>query len=131
MEPSDKRSAVAAPDVSTKLAVDRTHAANERTLMAWIRTAISLITFGFTIYKLFELEVRGPQGTSWIGPRGFGTAMILIGLVALIFATVSHRRAETALRQQSLKLPWSLTMVVAVLVAILGLFGLVIAVLQR
>jgi len=119
------------PDVSTKLAIGRTHAANERTLMAWVRTAISLITFGFTTYKFFELEVRAPQGTSWLGPRGFGTAMILIGLVALAFATVSHRHAEVSLRHQNAKLPVSLAMLVTVLVAILGLFGLVMAVFNR
>ncbi len=45
------------PDASTTLAVDRTRLAYERTLMAWIRTATSLITFGFTIYKFFQIEV--------------------------------------------------------------------------
>ena len=41
------------PDQLT-LALERTYLANERTLMAWIRTATSLITFGFTLYKFFE-----------------------------------------------------------------------------
>ena len=31
--------------------MDRTRLAYERTLMAWVRTATSLISFGFTIYK--------------------------------------------------------------------------------
>ena len=43
-------------DIATKLAFDRTRAAYERTMMAWIRTATSLITFGFTIYKFFQIE---------------------------------------------------------------------------
>jgi putative membrane protein len=33
------------------LALDRTRMAAERTLMAWVRTALSMIGFGFTIYK--------------------------------------------------------------------------------
>ena len=43
------------PD-STELAVDRTWLAHERTLMAWVRTATSMISFGFTIYKFFQFE---------------------------------------------------------------------------
>jgi uncharacterized membrane protein YidH (DUF202 family) len=41
-------------DLNTKLARLRTFQASERTLMAWIRTAISMISFGFTIVKFFE-----------------------------------------------------------------------------
>ena len=42
-------------DLSTKLAFERTWAAYERTMLAWIRTAASLITFGFSVYKFFEI----------------------------------------------------------------------------
>jgi putative membrane protein len=130
MKLSAERSTVAT-DPSTTLALARTHAANERTLMAWIRTGISLITFGFTIYKFFNLELKGAQSTSWIGPRGFGTAMILIGLVSLVLGIVSHRRAETSLRHQYPMLPHSPAMLVAGLVTILGLFGLVMIILEH
>jgi inner membrane protein YidH len=46
--------AASPPNVSesTLLAVDRTRLAHERTLMAWVRTATSMISFGFTIAKL-------------------------------------------------------------------------------
>ncbi len=43
-------------DVSTRLSYERTFLAHERTLMAWVRTSSSLITFGFSIYKFFEME---------------------------------------------------------------------------
>ena len=43
-------------DTATELAFDRTRAAYERTMMAWIRPATWLITFGFTIYKFFQIE---------------------------------------------------------------------------
>ena len=42
-------------DQSTKLAFDRTWVAYERTMLAWVRTATSLITFGFSIYKFFQI----------------------------------------------------------------------------
>jgi putative membrane protein len=79
---------------STHLALDRTWLAHERTLMAWVRTATSMISFGFTIYKFFQFEVgRGAPATRGIvTPRDFALIMVSIGLVALLMATISHRR---------------------------------------
>src|SRR4030095_4895232 len=45
-------------DSSQSLAVQRTFLAHERTLMAWVRTSASLISFGFTIYKFFAYLVE-------------------------------------------------------------------------
>ena len=63
--------------LTTRLALERTRGAYERTLMAWVRTGTSLITFGFAVYKFFQLEIAGitPQHaplikTTLIGPRG-------------------------------------------------------------
>ena len=47
------------PD-ATQLALERTSMAAERTLQAWIRTALSLISFGFTIGKLGQVVVTLP-----------------------------------------------------------------------
>jgi putative membrane protein len=35
------------------LAIDRTRLANERTLLAWVRTAVMLLVSGMTLMKLF------------------------------------------------------------------------------
>ena len=61
------------PDASTGLAVDRTRLSYERTLMAWIRTSTSLITFGFSIYKFFQIELGSgtPRSGRLIGPSEF------------------------------------------------------------
>jgi inner membrane protein YidH len=67
---------------ATELAFDRTRAAYERTMMAWIRTAASLITFGFSIYKFFQIEAPGrDQQNRLIGPREFAFMLVSIGLV--------------------------------------------------
>ena len=59
--------------------------------MAWVRTATSLISFGFTIYKFFQyLREKEPgfAGDGLLGPRGFALMMIGIGLTALAVATI-------------------------------------------
>jgi putative membrane protein len=114
------------PDANTKLAVDRTHLAYERTLMAWIRTATSLITFGFSIYKFFQIEEAGGASRSGrlIGPREFALLMIIIGLVSLIMATLEHRSNLRALSAQYPGSPRSLATVLAALISLLGLAAL-------
>ena len=69
-------------DTSTELAFERTRAAYERTMMSWIRTATSLITFGFSIYKFFQLEAQGSvRRNRLIGPREFALMLVSIGLI--------------------------------------------------
>ena len=118
---------------STKLAIERTRLAHERTLMAWVRTATSLISFGFTIYKFFEYlrESQGAPTRGVIGPREFAVIMIGIGIMAMILATIGHRRSMRALRAEYGPLiPYSLATVVAGLIGILGVI-LLVAVLLR
>jgi putative membrane protein len=121
-----------AVDASTKLGVDRTWLAYDRTLLAWIRTAVSLITFGFTIYKFFQIELsRGaPRSGHLIGPTQFALLMIVIGLAALVMATLSHRAALKALRTQYPGPDRTLARVFAALVSLLGIVAL-LAVLFR
>lgn len=121
------------PLSSTQLAVDRTRLAHERTLMAWVRTATSLISFGFTIYKFFQyLEEKGQAREGRIlGPREFALVMIGIGLIALLFATVQHRRDMVRLRSQYPEVPYSLATVLAGLLSILGILAFVAVVFRQ
>lgn len=109
-------------DTNTRLAVDRTRLAHERTMMAWVRTATSLISFGFTIYKFFQLEITAtpPRADVVVGPRGFALMMIGIGLAALVMAWVEHRQSMQYMRAIYGEAPRSVAGIVAVLVAIMG-----------
>lgn len=114
-------------DSGTRLAVDRTRLAYERTMMAWVRTATSLISFGFTIYKFFELDLRTAASgatTSKVGPREFALLMITIGLVALTLAGVQHYQSLRSMRESYGTLPRSVAGPVAALIGLLGLFAL-------
>jgi putative membrane protein len=115
------------PD-ATRLAVERTRLAHERTLMAWVRTATSLISFGFTIYKFFQylrqdVQEKPPQ---LLGTRHFALLMILIGLVALVVATIQHTQSMRALRAEyhGVPVPYSLAAIMAILIGALGIVGL-------
>ena len=83
-------------DTSTRLAVERTRLANERTLMAWIRTATSLIAFGFTIFKFFQYLATEEHRKTVVSPWVVGMAMILVGLTGLALAWIQHRQQMKA-----------------------------------
>ena len=115
------------PD-ATALAVDRTRLAYERTLMAWVRTCTSLISFGFTIYKFFqylrESQSAAPESRLF-GAREFALLMIGVGVAALVLATVDHRRNMQALRKSYGPVQYSLAMVLATFMSVVGLVALV------
>lgn len=81
------------PD-SNQMAVDRTWLAHERTLMAWVRTATSMIGFGFTVYKFFQFYISKDASIrhGWLSPRDFALIMVSLGLASLLAATVAHHR---------------------------------------
>jgi putative membrane protein len=79
----------------TELAKYRSRAAADRTLMAWIRTSLSLISFGFgipTIVKAIEETQVGQK----INPVSFsviiGLSFIGIGMFSLGLALKEHRQ---------------------------------------
>ena len=97
-------------------------------MMAWTRTATSLITFGFTLYKFFEfLHAQGDKvrTENILGPRTFGLLMIGIGDLALIVATVQHRLQMQRLRTYYPEAPHSLALVLALLIGSLGVLGFI------
>jgi putative membrane protein len=77
------------------------HAANERTFLAWVRTAIAVSAFGFLIER-FDLVLSALAGSSprasAFRPRQFGNevalAFILLGVAMIIVASVRFFRLQ-------------------------------------
>ncbi len=63
------------------------HAANERTFLAWVRTAIALVGFGLAIEKLAG---SGTDATSQASALG----LIAVGAVVIVLAFVRLRRLK-------------------------------------
>src|SRR5262245_33502155 len=77
----------------TNLALERTFMAADRTLMAWVRTAISMIGFGFTLYKSLEyLYQQNARAISLNGPRNMGLTFIALALFSLLIASIQYGR---------------------------------------
>jgi putative membrane protein len=85
------------------------HAANERTLLSWVRTGIAVIAFGFVIEK-FSLFVLTLADTAVLGQRGAqlrhltgsvgrheGLAFIAAGILLIILAIVRYMRTSVLL----------------------------------
>ena len=98
---------------------------------------MSLISFGFTIYKFFqgmhEAE-RLETARHLFGPRGFALVMIGLGVGSLLLATIQHRaemKSLTAAYPQDGPVPRSTSMVVATVVTSLGIGALIIVILRQ
>ncbi len=83
------------PNIQAKLAKERNRAAAERTLMAWIRTSLSLIGFGFGIDSVVSaiFSFQAVQNLDRVRlSRLLGLAFIGLGIYALVTAAIEHRQ---------------------------------------
>lgn len=120
------KNSTAKSDPRVPLALERTFLAYERTQIAWVRTAPTLISFGFAIAKFFQLlrEKEGVTATL-LSPRMVGLLMISVGLVGLILANLQQRRSMNALRKRCPDLPTPVAGVMAAMIAFLGTLALI------
>jgi putative membrane protein len=98
--------------------------ANERTFLAWIRTALGLVTAGLAITQLL------PQFDFPGGRRLIGLPLIALGVVVAVLSLHNWRANERAMRLRR-PLPRSpLPAVAAVVVSLVALIGLVLAIFE-
>ena len=110
----------------TDFAFERTVMAADRTLMAWVRTAISMIGFGFTIFKFLQYvaEQQSPRTALPNGPRNLSLAFIALGIFSLTVAVIQHWQFMKRCRLERHVSRFSLTLSVAGIVALIGVLAL-------
>jgi putative membrane protein len=93
----------AQPSVSNHFAWLRTYMALQRTLLAGVRTAVSLIGFGFTVAQFFQhIRSNLPEDVRHLRsdvPRDLGLALILAGVISLSIFTLQYHNATAYLRK--------------------------------
>jgi putative membrane protein len=81
-------------DANSDMAVMRTQMASERTLMAWVRTSFSMISFGFTIAKVFEYLNEHDHHSHRMGEaRALAVLLIVLGLASMLAGVWEYHRA--------------------------------------
>ena len=119
------------PDEKADLARYRSQLALDRTMLAWVRTTLSMVSFGFgtvaffrTLYHLHpEPETHRLHVTAVV----FGLALLAIGLLAMALAGQAQRAdIEVLIRGQVPRLrQWPLTLTVTLLLLVLGVLGFI------
>jgi putative membrane protein len=90
------------PTASNHFAWIRTQLGLQRTLMAGVRTSVSLIGFGFTVAKFFEGLQETAPGAGRLGPeapRDVGLILIAAGVISLAIFLWQFNRAAAYLRK--------------------------------
>jgi putative membrane protein len=95
------------------------HLANERTFLAWVRTSITIMAFGFVVAK-FGLLLReiaaSSSGTAVSAPISEATGVLLVlagaALLVLAFARFRATREDLEVGQYRVRagLEWALTL---------------------
>ncbi|MBC1259956.1 DUF202 domain-containing protein [Synechococcus sp. BSF8S] len=113
-------------NLNNELAKERNRAAAERTMMAWIRTCLSLISFGFGLDKIIAAINRsrfdGSDHAS-MSVRLVAIGFVLIGILAMASATRQHLRTLKLIRRDDFVYvdQRSITVFTAIALTIIGI----------
>ncbi|MFM8891675.1 MAG: YidH family protein [Planctomycetia bacterium] len=134
MDESATSSAALSTSLVNELARERNREAADRTLLAWIRTSLAMISLGFGIERLGQAAVSLDGRLTAVSPlktRVFGAALIALGMAATLAGMWEHRLMLRAIARDDYRygdrppiarwMGWAVVIVgLAALVATLG-----------
>lgn len=116
----------------TKIDRQREHQANERTFLAWLRTAIALIGFGFAIarFGLFlrqiEISFTGKNAVpdSFINSQHLGISLVILGVIVIALSVWRYNKVFQQIEQADYQPSRLMVWLTAAIVMILGLLSI-------
>jgi len=87
--------------VVNELARERNREAADRTLLAWIRTSLAMISLGFAIERLGQAALMMDGRLANFSPfksRVFGSALIVLGIAATLVGMWEHRHVLATIK---------------------------------
>ena len=108
--------------------------AAERTLLAWLRTGLTIMALGFVVarfglfLRLVSLQPQATLAQSHSGASAaLGVLFVVVGAISILGATIQHRRFVSTLPPSDLPTSYSRVFAVALSVTV-GVLGVLLAV---
>src|SRR5580700_8937475 len=104
----------------------RDHLANERTFLAWVRTSIAVVVFGFAIGR-FAIAMRQLTAFQGQAPKSTGLSVwmgmssILAGVIMAVAGLVRYRKTRAQLEEGKFEPAGFIVDMVTILTVLFGL----------
>jgi putative membrane protein len=112
-----------ATETPPNLPVMNTLMAADRTLMSWTRTSLSLLSFGFTIFKVLQAlqETEGRFANRPEIPRNAGLFLTAMGTLAMVMGTIEYWQTLRVLDQERIFSRPRPPLIMAIIMSISGI----------
>ncbi len=115
--------------VSSRVRNRRVHMANERTFLAWIRTSIGIMAFGFVVEKfaLFLKQLSYFLGRETVAPSGgyssfFGIFLVMLGTLMGVLSFIRYKKVEKQIDDDAYRPSRILDVLLTLSVLAIGVF---------